>query len=246
VPIKSTYPWVIVSIFAGSLVAPAIVFYNKAMRLEEASRVGSIINIGLVFVAVLAFAFLGESLTPAKCVGIFSLIAGATIISYKRLNVSKKLVLSSAIALLIAYAFIWAAASVLTKYILNFIDFWSFYAWGLTGTFLGSILMLAHPRIRRDFFSDMKKAKDKTLLYVLLTSAAFYIGDFSFTFALWLGAVSLVSALSSIQPFFVLLFASMISMLKPRVLKEQLDKFSILSKIVAISLIFLGMYLVTA
>lgn len=57
------------------------------------------------------------------------------------------------------------------------------------------------------------------------------------------GPVSIVSALGSLQPFFVFVFSLFLSFLLPQILREELTRFDLLQKAFAVILIFVGMWL---
>lgn len=65
------------------------------------------------------------------------------------------------------------------------------------------------------------------------------------TIAVSAGYVTLVSALSSIQPFFILLFTVILSIFYPHILKEEVGRSVIFQKFLAIILMFIGVILIT-
>ncbi|PIU98265.1 hypothetical protein COS61_02340, partial [Candidatus Wolfebacteria bacterium CG03_land_8_20_14_0_80_40_12] len=71
------------------------------------------------------------------------------------------------------------------------------------------------------------------------------VGKVFITIAIATGYVTLVNALSSVQPFFVLLFAVILSIFYPSIIKEELNKPIIVQKLVAIILMFIGAILTT-
>ena len=65
------------------------------------------------------------------------------------------------------------------------------------------------------------------------------------TIAASVGFISLVGALTAVQPFFVLLFAIILSIFYPKIIKEEISKSTILIKFTATFLMFLGIILIT-
>lgn len=236
--------WSIIAFLAGMPIVPALFLYNKAMMFEEVSRVGSLTYIYPIFTAILGFAFLGESFGLLNYAGVILLTAGAVAISYKK-SKSGKFFISPALFLLLAYSMLWAAETVASDYTLNFFGFWSFYAWSLAGSLSGGLLMLVPSKKRKMFNADVRNCGRRTLSYVFLTSAIFYIGEILFVAALSAGPASLVSALSATEPLFILFFALLLSTFRPGILKEHTDRLTVMLKISAIAMIFLGGYLVT-
>ena len=67
---------------------------------------------------------------------------------------------------------------------------------------------------------------------------------FVFVSAANVGQITLVNALVAVQPFFVLLLTTLLSYTHPFILQEKLKRISLLKKILAILLIFLGATLI--
>jgi len=60
-----------------------------------------------------------------------------------------------------------------------------------------------------------------------------------------LGYASLVSALSGLQNFFVFVYMLLLSLFVPTILKEDTGRNVVVLKIAAISLVFVGTWLIT-
>jgi drug/metabolite transporter (DMT)-like permease len=245
VPISYAFPWNLFGFLGGILIIPALLFYDLGMKNEEASRVASLEYIYPIFVAILAFLFLRETLNISEYLGVFLLIIGAILISYKKVSV-KKFVFSPVLILLLGYSLFMAIVSVIAKFTLSNFDFFSYYAWSLIGSFSGAVLMLLHKKTRTNFVSSIKTINKKTLAYVFTTCSMFYIGDLSIIIAFSLVSVSIVSALTSLQPFFTLIFISVLSVFGIRPIKEELVGINLRLKIIAIGLIFTGVYLISS
>ena len=82
----------------------------------------------------------------------------------------------------------------------------------------------------RDFSHEMQKPNSLAL---------------RFMFAALGGYITLVNALASSQPFFVLLYAAILSVWFPRILSEEIGRRAFVHKFAAIALMFAGVLLVT-
>ena len=71
------------------------------------------------------------------------------------------------------------------------------------------------------------------------------VGILLLTIAIAVGYVTLVSALSSVHPFFVLGLAVILSIFYPKALGEEIKKSAVLLKLLAITLMFIGFVLIT-
>ena len=64
------------------------------------------------------------------------------------------------------------------------------------------------------------------------------------TIAISISYVTLVNTLSNLQPFFVFLFATMLSIFFPKFLKEKIGKSKLIVKFIAIIILFIGIILI--
>lgn len=227
--------------FIGGLIYVAILTcYLKALKMEEASRVVPLFSLNAIFVLILASLFLDEILTPIEYFGVFLLVCGAILISIKR---SFKLRNTKAFWLMILAAILSALFNVLTKYLLNFADYWTIFSYTRLGSFF-SILPLIYI-----YMPELKKTLriygKRVLGFMTATQIINIFGLLSFTAAISFGYVSLVVGINQIQPLFVFLFASILSIFYPKILKEEVKGPIILLKVVAIILMIAGVTLIT-
>ncbi len=215
-------------------------FYFKAVKIEEISRITPLFYLTPLFILILASIFLGEFFAPIKYLGIFLLVIGAFLISSKKIT---KISFGKAFWLMILSSLFLAINQVITKYLLGFADFWTIFSWTRIGTIVALIpvYFICFP----DFISTVKEHGKKVIGVVSLNESLNVVGVIFITIAASVGYVTLVNALSSIQPLFVLIFAVFLSIFYPRILKEEMGKSTVLLKLVAIILMFAGAILVS-
>jgi drug/metabolite transporter (DMT)-like permease len=226
---------IFLAIAAGMVYILMLLSYFKAVMIEEISRVIPLFYLAPIFVLSFAFVFLGEVFSFLKYLGIFFLVSGAVLMSSRhpfkiRLKKSFWLMIFSALAL--------AINSVIIKYLLNFADFWTVFSYVRIGTFI-SIIPLAYI-----YFKDMVKVNRLGFGLMTLAEILNLFGVFFITIAAASGFITLVSSLSSVQPLFVLIFALILSIFYPRILKEEINKTTLIQKFIAITLIIIGAILV--
>ena len=242
-PVSFTYPWFVLGIIFGIFGWAIFMFYNKAVMTEEISRVVPLMYLNPIFILPLAIIFLNEVLVFSKYLGVLLLVIGAISISYKKLKKTKKSI-SSAIKSILIFDFLIACYGVMIKYLLGFLDYWSVLFWVNIGGMLGAFLFLSASKMRKNFISDISKLGKKSLVFRYFGSSTYYGGIIPYYMALSIGPVSLITGVNSIQPFFVLLYATIISLFMPKILKEKIDKSIISLKVLAIFLIVSGTWLV--
>jgi len=242
--ISSTLPWSLLGIVAGFGIYPALILYFKAMAIEEASRVVSLWYTSPILVLLLAYVFLEEKLSLPSYLGVVSLVLGAIFISYRK-EEGKKPVISPALGLILASGVVFAGYEVLTKYVLGAMDYLSYLFWNFIGTTTIASSLFCLPKIRGNFLSDIKKVNRTVLLWRIVNTSLGIIASLFYYIAISGGPVSLVSAASSLEPFFVFAFTLLLSLFVPKILKEETGKKVVTIKALAIILIVAGTWLIT-
>lgn len=243
--ISSAFPWFALGIIGGLGTYLGLFIYFRAMAIEEASRVISLIYTSPIFVLILASVFLEETLSLPMYLGVAFLVLGAISISYRKVKGGNSII-SPAIGLLLASSVLWAGYEVLTKYVLGFIDYSSYLFWNFIGTLLVGFLLFCFPKIRGNFLKDIKRVGRTILFWRILNTSMGLIAVIFYYIAISSGLVSLVAAISSLEPFFVFVFVLLLSLFVPRILKEDIGKGAIITKALAIILIVIGAWLIAS
>jgi uncharacterized membrane protein len=228
---------------AGLISAAAYFFYVASIRKEEASRIAALTSLAPAFVAVLAALFVNEILSLTSYIGVTLMILGAALISYRRDNI-KRIIPISLILILVATNFLYSLDQTLSKMSLNQISFWPFLMMFMFGRFILALVGLAIPSVRRKFYSEVKELERNFAVTLVSGSIMWSLAIIFFFYAASLGPITLVSTIGSISPLFTLFFAILITRYLPRALKEGIDRTTVVLKLVAIALIFLGTYLI--
>lgn len=230
---------IFLAFISGVLYILMSMFYFKAAKIEEISRVVPLFYLTPLFVLIFATLFLGEIFTPIKYVGIFLLVIGAILISSKKFI---KIGLGKASWFMILSVISLSIYEILLKYLLNFADFWTIFSYTRIGTIFALIPIFYFS------FSDLRKTvKDhgkKVVGAISFNESLNLIGVLLITIATAIGYISLVSSLSSVEPFFVLLFAVILSIFYPKILKEEITRHTLEVKLIAIVVMFIGAVLI--
>lgn len=216
------------------------VFYYRAVQSDEVSRIVPLLNFGPLFTLIFATIFLNEYFLPHIYLGIILLVFGAILISTrKRINFKFNKAFWFANISILAYS----VEAVVIKYLIGFTDFWTIFGYLEIGSFLGSIPIFF--LISKDFKQMIRSYGFKPIIAMTFSETFSLIGLLLITIAYTTGSVTLVNALSSLQSFFVLLLMIILSLFFPYILKEEIKTKTILLKLVAIILMFVGVILIT-
>lgn len=231
---------IFLSFTAGITYILMAVFYFKAVKIEEISRIIPLFYLSPIFILFFAALFLGEVFTPLKYLGILLLILGSVLISSKKFM---KPTFGKAFWFMILAGISISVNIVITKYLLNFADFWTIFSYIRIGAIF--VLIPIFYFNSSDLISTVKEHGKKVISVISLNESLNLVGVLFITIAISIGYVTLVNALSSIQPFFVLSFTVVLSIFYPKILKEEIGKSVMLLKLFAIFLMFVGAILVT-
>ncbi|MBI2656693.1 DMT family transporter [Candidatus Woesearchaeota archaeon] len=228
----------LIGIFGGIIFSASVVMYYKAVQYEEISRIAMLFQSGPIFVLVLSFLFLGEMLTKNHILGFLFLLSAGFVVSYKRADSTFKL--SKSFHLMLISMLLSSIGFVIAKYIYTITSFWNAFLWLRISGFTALGVLLS-PSVRKDSLKTFKAMKPKIKSLMIFKMVIDFSAFIFAGYALLNGPASLVSALSnSVLPLFVFMLALVASIYLPKLIKEKIDKRSILIKVLAIVFIMVG------
>lgn len=207
------------SLFSGLAFTGALFFYYTALKHEEASRIVPLVgSMAPVAVLILARIFLGETLGIAQLVGFALVVIGTGILAEE--GDAKNRLGSRVIMLGLLAAFLFAASHVAVKYVYLIHPFGSGLVWRGFGGVAAALLLFLIPVNRRRIIAEIKNPEVETGAVFFLGQGFAATGFLLFNYALSLGPVSLVNALSGVQYAFLFLATIILSRVAPNIAKE--------------------------
>jgi len=240
-PVIFVFPYSVFALAVGFMPLLAFWFYARALMKEEVSRIVTLFQLIPVFVALLSIVFLGEILGIVQYFGIIVIVFASILISYGR---SSGKPFSGVLKLMLPFGLIIAVYTISDKTLLGYMDFWSVFFWNVLGTFCGALSLLILPRLRSEILGAILTVGKRALLTTFIGEGLYVIGTICSLVALSLVEAPLASSLFGLQPFYVFFYTLALSLFLPRVLKEEIGKSTLLLKISAIVLMFIGTWLV--
>jgi len=266
-------PWLpdlrelLVDLLAGFLFLITLIFWYKALHQSEATRVVPIVGaLTPIFSFLFSYIFLQESLGERQLLAFVILINGGILISVKytrfwmlkdvwrrfrslfgdilgpihaRYRPTRRLIINST-----ASAILFATYYVLIKYIYSEQPFIGGFVWSRMGTFIGVMLILFVGDWRKLIIKHQKGAKSpKNLAFFLLVRILAAIAFIMLNWAISLGNVALINSLLGTQYVFLFFIVLFLSAKYPQILKEELGGGVMLQKIIGVSLIVTGLYM---
>ncbi len=230
-------------IFSGVLLELYLVPYFMALSVDDASRVIPLFQFIPIFVLFLSFAFLGETLKSGQFLGFLFILGGAFVLGVRKVE-GKLFKLRKSLYLMLLSSFLYSLTVIIFKFIAIKESFWITIAYEFFGVTLGALLLLIIPKYRERFIHDVKQANPQIWGILSLNECIVVLAQLSGSFALLLAPIALVSVIGSTQPLFVLTYGVILSVWFPHIIKEDLQKSTILVKFAAIILIIIGVYVI--
>ena len=228
----------LLAIFAGFLTIVPLLLYSEALKREEISRVAPIWQTIPIFVLFFAFIFLGERLPINFYTSFVLMLAGSLLVSAR--NLTEMFKPDRTFWLMIFAGLAYSFYPVLLKFLYGNAEFLGIFALVSLGRLFAAVLLLSLPQKRERFLADFQKA-DKRLVLAMFAFAMF--AGILYNYAISLGPITMVEALSGVYPFLVLLFAAVISKWVPSMLQEKTELGAMSLKLVALTLMFIGLAL---
>ncbi|OGH20786.1 MAG: hypothetical protein A3D74_05690 [Candidatus Levybacteria bacterium RIFCSPHIGHO2_02_FULL_37_13] len=240
-PILPLMPLILI-ILSGVFLYLYLIPYFQALVLDETSRIVPLFGASPIFVLIMSYLFLGESLSMKQIFGFVLILIGGFAISSKKIDL-KIFIPRKTFWLMMVSAFLWSITVILFKFVVISSDFWTTFAYESIGTGLASIVVLIVKWREIHLFVTKSFKRDIVILFIL-NSIVGVIAQYSFSVAILLAPAALVSIIGGTQPFFVLVFGVFLSLFFPHIIKENIERKVLVSKILLIVLIFTGIVLI--
>lgn len=229
--------------FSGALFMYGLLPYFQSLTFEEASRSVSIWQITPIFVLIISSLTVGEQFDTNDWMAFVLLFTGGILISTRKIE--SKFHLSKAFFLMLGSCVIFAIQTVLSKYVYLNIVYLDGFMLSRIGAFLGVLPILFFSSQRTAIVKSIVSVGNKVKIIILINTLIAISALASYEYAISKSSVTLVNALGGIQTVFLLLYATILSLWFPSIVKEELRKSVLILKVLAISLIIAGVYLVS-
>jgi len=219
--------------------------YYAAIKRADASSVIPLFQMIPIFNLVLAFLILHEKLSLIQLGAFFLIIIGALTLS---LDFKKKFSLRKDVIYFMLFAsFIVALNITLFKFFAISTDFWTTSFWQYLGFLIFSIiLLLIFKKTRKQFLDSFSENKIPIISLNIFNEIINLGGVIISSYAILLAPIALVSSINGLVPVFVFIIGLVLSFFFPKIIKEDTTRFTIIKKIVALALIFIGGYILNS
>ncbi|OGY91378.1 MAG: hypothetical protein A3B30_02525 [Candidatus Komeilibacteria bacterium RIFCSPLOWO2_01_FULL_52_15] len=239
-------PWfVVLAVFIGVLFTLAIYLLYTALQRGEASRIIPLIG-GSMPVIIYAMTFWYEPLNASRTISFFLLVAGTVLISVTpggKHPASMKNGTYIALGASVSFALFF----VLSQYLFRSQGFLNGIVWPRLGTAIALIVLFTNEPIRKKMLDSLRHLSFRMRSIWVTSQCLGAVGFVGQQYAISLPNVSvaLVSALQSTQYVYILIMATLMTVFRPKLLKEHLSWRVLLMKLVALGSIGAGLFFVS-
>lgn len=214
--------------------------YYNAIKKIDTSIINSMFALGYIFIPIFAYILLNNTFSINQIIGCAIILVFNVILNLER---KIKITLNIAFFFMLFTVFLLSMSSVVEKQALNSFDWVGVAFYSSVVSILISFIFILFRKNRNDIIESFPKFKKNFHLF-FFDELFTFIGNIAGTYALSHLAVIQIKAINSSQPFFVLLYSFLLSLLFNIKFKEKYDKKSLIKKIICFCAIILGIIMV--
>lgn len=230
----------LIPIATGMILIYSYGFYGKALEQGDTSSLVILFKLIPVITVILAFAFLGQTLSSSELFGFVIVLAGATIVSFEK---SKGIFIKGFGMILIAIL-MWSVMTLFIDYGLTKMSFWDYFMLDNLGSALAGLTMFIIPSIRRQVIEGIKTATAKKYIWFSWNNVLDFFGQMSIKKALAIApSAGLVTVVMQVQSFYAILIGVLLTLFIPHIIKEDISTSVLIKKIIGAAIMFSGVYI---
>jgi uncharacterized membrane protein len=235
---------IVLMALSGLFYMTGITFYLRALQGHEASMVAPFFQSSPLFGYILAYLVLGETLTRTQLLGGALIVFGVLSVSIgsgpKRERFRWQLA-----ALMLCAGFVLSLSTLIFKAFAIQEEFWATTFWMFAGEALFGIGFLCIGRYRRQFL-DLLRVNGRALIALNASNELINLGGgLANRYALIFAPLAIVQALGSTTTLFVFVIGVLLTLLFPKVSRENLSASEFVRKGLAAVLVAIGVTLVS-
>ena len=228
---------------SGILSIGSMLFYLQALQTEEASAVAPWFQAAPLFGYLLAWLFLGETLSARQIAGCLIIIAGAVLVSldpsFRFAKIKTRLML-----LMLVCTFVLALSPVILKFFAIKNEFWSTTFWAYAGEAIFGAGLLAVPAYFRQFRALLRTNTGAVLGVNASNELINLGGSLGVRYWLLLAPLAIVQAIGSTTTLLVFLLGIVLTLLFPAFGREDMSPRNLVQKGASAILIMIGVVLI--
>jgi len=227
-PELTMYSWI--PILTGVILIYSYGFYGKALEQGDTSALVILFKFIPVLTVVLAFIFLGQTLSSNELLGFVVVLAGATIVSFEK----SRGIFIKGFGMIFIAILMWSVMTLFIDYGLTKMSFWDYFLLDTLGSTLAGLTLFIIPAMRRQIIDGLKTA----------TIGKYVFGQMSIKKALAIApSAGLVTVVMQAQSFYAIVIGILLTLIIPGVIKEDISASVLIKKFIGALIMFSGVYI---
>lgn len=232
-----SYQVLLLSLVSGFVVLEALIFLFKAFRQADASDVvPSVSAVTAITTFVVSNFVFHTTLSGQVPLAIAFLILGTFLIAHFRCS-------RRVFALIVGSGFLFGIHAVMLKLILGEVNFSDGFFWTRIAGVLAAVSLLLLRSVRVRVFNQSKESGSRGGFWIIGNKTLAGIAGILVLAAINLGDVAVITALESLRFVFLILFTVILGRITPKEVGEEIEIRELIKKVIAVSLITIGFFM---
>lgn len=232
----------LLAVLSGCVLVLSFVFYAEALKVAETSYILMLSPTISVFTLIGGAVFLGQFPTLNDLGAALIVLIGAFLLVYQKIDGRHGI--KRGTKWMMISLFIWSGMFLMNDWTLNYIDYGSFMVWESFGVCLFGASLFIIPAIRSQVLLGIKSAPKAKYGWFLFNNVFDLLGQLSIKMAIMIAPiVGLVTVVTQIQTVYAVVIGIILTLLLPKYFKEDLSKKEIAKKLLASTVMIIGVAL---
>jgi len=237
-PELTMYSWI--PILTGVILIYSYGFYGKALEQGDTSALVILFKFIPVLTVVLAFIFLGQTLSSNELLGFVVVLAGATIVSFEK----SRGIFIKGFGMIFIAILMWSVMTLFIDYGLTKMSFWDYFLLDTLGSTLAGLTLFIIPAMRRQIIDGLKTATIGKYVWFSGNNLLDFFGQMSIKKALAIApSAGLVTVVMQAQSFYAIVIGILLTLIIPGVIKEDISASVLIKKFIGALIMFSGVYI---
>ena len=237
IPELDIYSWIPVA--TGIALIYSYGFYGKALEKGDTSSLIILFLLGPVVTVILAFMFLGQTLSSNELFGFAIVLIGAFIVSFEKIRG----IFSNGFGLILVAILMWSIMTLFIDFGLTKMSFWDYFMLDNLGSSLAGLTLFIIPSIRRQVINGLKTATARKYVWYSWNNVLDFFGQMTAKKTLAIApSAGLVTVVMQVQSFYGIVIGLLLTVFIPHIIKEDISSRILIKKFIGALIMFLGVY----
>lgn len=234
---------VLLAVGAGILTGLAAFGYFRAYTIDDASNVSLLQQMSIPMTIVLGYLVLGDEISRLQIIAVIIIILGVLLASksHGSFRLRNKLTF-----FYILFATVcWAVMAIIMRHSVEKYDVYTFNLLLVVGyTILALLQSALHPPTKRGLKANLKPFSHRIVWVIVLAEVVFTVATLAQLKALSTTSAGLVTSVTASEVFFSLMIGLTLTKLMPHIIKEDIERGTVILKVTGACITVVGIVLI--